>query len=132
MLGAGDDFAVGVSGDFDGNFAGGNFRQGLADEPGGLEKLVAAHGAAGIGIALGAGDGVDKQVLERGVTEGAHVLRHAAGAEGRADAAEVVGFLSREHADIAKPRLHGTVVDKHLGDPGDIRLDFVQVGIKMV
>ena len=61
LLGARDDFAIGIAGDFHGDFAGGHLRQRLADEVDGLEQFLAADGAAGVGIAFGARDRLERR-----------------------------------------------------------------------
>src|ERR1039458_6276678 len=83
LLGARDGLAVGIAGDFHGDLAIGNLREGLPDDLDRLEKFPATDGATGVRIAFGARNRLDGDVLERGITLLAHVLRHAAGPEHR-------------------------------------------------
>src|ERR1039458_3813617 len=127
LLGARDGLAVGIAGDFHGDLAIGNLSEGLPDDLDRLEKFPATDGATGVRIAFGARNRLDEEVVNSMITLLAHVLRHAAGPEHRTDAAEVISFLFREHADAAEPRLPRAVIEEHPGDVPQILLDFVQV-----
>jgi hypothetical protein len=114
LLGARDGLAIGIAGDFHGDLAVGNLREGLPDDFHRLEQFFAAHGATGVGIAFGARDRHDVDILERGVTLVAHVLRHATGPQCGADAAQIPSFLFGKHAHAAEPCLYRAVIEKTL------------------
>ena len=108
-------FAVRVAGDFDGDLAVGQLGNRLTDQADGLEQFLAPDGAAGVGIAFGSGDGLKVEFAVGGVAELAHVLGDAAGAQCRADAAQLVSLLAGEHAHTAEAGFDRAVVR---GTPG--------------
>ena len=127
LFGARDGLAVGIAGDFHVDFAVGNFGEGLPDDFHGLEQFIAAHGATGVAIAFSARDRFDLNILERGVTECAHVLHHATAPQCGADAAEILSFLFRKHAHTAEPCFHRAVIEKNFGDIPQLLLDHVHL-----